>query len=198
MSGATGEEDFFDAPLCCSLTGWSLDFSPAGVVAVPLDPWWLPAPPWSFDIRELAVPEEADDDDVFLDLEVITTELFLVLDEIKDLAGAEVFLLTDTVLGRFSRLPPRTLISLLGAEAFRGDEQTAVLTLVGLEGLFRNTRVDCTDETGVVGARNLVPWALLGESNKGTWLTDVPSPPLVLLFPPALGESNNGVRGFMV
>lgn len=41
--------------------------------------------------------------------------------EARALAGVETFLLTDTVEGRESRLPPRALISLLGAEFFLGE-----------------------------------------------------------------------------
>lgn len=62
--------------------------------------------------REFAVLEEADDDDVFLVLELMITEVFLMLllvDGIMVFTGAEVFLLTETLLGRLSRLPPRTL-----------------------------------------------------------------------------------------
>lgn len=47
-------------------------------------------------------------------------------------AGTEVFLLTDTVLGRLSKLFPITLESLLGAEDFLGEPDTAVLVRVGL------------------------------------------------------------------
>lgn len=115
------------------------------------------------------------------------------------LAGADVFLLTETVLGRLSRLPPRTLISLLGAEAFRGDAMTAVVGLVGLVFVTLRERPCLFELTGVEGARiDLGPCAFeacgVVACNR---LTGVVLLPPTLLLPP-LGVSINGVRGFMV
>lgn len=173
----------------------------------PLVPWWLEDPPWSLDIRAVGLPEEVEDDEeVFLVLELIVTTddffpLLLVCAGAPDnvLAGADVFLLTETVLGRLSRLPPKTLISLPGAEAFRGDAVTAVFILVGLVWAVLKVRPGLPELTGVDGARIdldpgvFEPWAVKGCKR----LTGVVLFPFTLLLTP-LGVSISGVRGFMV
>lgn len=127
----------------------------------PFDPC-CPDPPWSLDIRVLTVPD-ADDEEIFLVLDWKEPEIFLLatllltVDELPEIGftGADVFLLTETVSGRLSRLPPKTLISLLGADALRVDALTAVLTLVGLTGPDRIDRTGLLDvDTGVPGARS--------------------------------------------
>lgn len=90
----------------------------------------------------------------------LVTKLLFVVDElpVTDLTGAEVFLLTVTVSGILSRLPPRTLISLLGAEALRVVALAAVFTLVDLIGPVRVVRKGLADDdTGVLEARNNFP-----------------------------------------